>query len=356
VALVPREVSHLVAAGHEVMVPAGAGSAAGFDDASYESAGARILADPATEADVLFGIGPLGPEDAAGVRVVIGLLDPLGSPEVAAALADKGLTAFSMEMIPRTTLAQSMDVLSSQATAAGYAAVLLGAMELPRFFPMLMTAAGTIRPARVLVLGAGVAGLQAIAVARRLGAVVSGYDIRPAAREQVESLGAKFVGGPVAAQAEDAGGYATAVDEETRRSQQAALAKAVAGSDVVITAQVPGGKAPLLVTEEMVESMKPGSVVIDLAAATGGNCAVTRADERVMHHGVIVLGPTNLAATTAGDASEMYSRNITALFDHLSVEGRLDLQSEDEIAAGACVAHGGRVVSERVRALLGMEG
>jgi NAD/NADP transhydrogenase alpha subunit len=226
----------------------------------------------------------------------------------------------AMELIPRTTQAQAMDALSSQATAAGYQAALLAATRLPRFLPMLMTAAGTVPPARVLVIGAGVAGLQAIATARRLGAVVSGYDIRPAAAEQVQSLGATFVGGPVEAAAEAAGGYAAAVDDETRRRQAAALAEHVAAADIVITtAQVPGKPAPLLVTREMVESMRPGSVVIDLAASTGGNCAATVPDEEVEVEGVLVLGPRDLAVGTAGHASEMYSRNVTALIQHLEL-------------------------------------
>jgi NAD(P) transhydrogenase subunit alpha len=258
-----------------------------------------------------------------------------------------------MEMIPRTTLAQSMDALSSQATVAGYEAVLLAASASPRFFPMLMTAAGTIRPASVLVLGAGVAGLQAIATARRLGAIVSGYDIRPAAREQVESLGAKFVGGPVLEQNETSGGYAGEVDEETKAAQQSALAAAVAKADVIITtAQVPGRRAPLLITRQMVETMSPGSVVIDLAASTGGNCELTRPGEIVDHSDVLIHGPLDLASHTAAHASEMYSRNVTSLFTYLFGANGKHSDPSDEIAVDSCVTRAGAVVSERVRTAL----
>jgi NAD(P) transhydrogenase subunit alpha len=257
-----------------------------------------------------------------------------------------------MEFVPRTTLAQSMDALSSQATVAGYEAVLLAASASPRFFPMLMTAAGTIRPSRVLVLGAGVAGLQAIATARRLGAIVSGYDIRPAAREQVESLGASFVGGPVLDDSETSGGYATEVDEETKAKQQKALAAAVSAADVIITtAQVPGRAAPVLVTTEMVESMKPGAVIIDLAASSGGNCELTEDGSVVNHGGVFIHGPSDLASRTPADASEMYSRNITALFEYLfgGDDPHVD-DPDDEIAAGSCIVAGGVITNERIRA------
>ena len=352
VAVIPREVQHLVAAGHRVAIPRGAGAAAGFPDDAYATAGAELTAGDPAAADLLFAIGPLRTSDLGGARAVIALLDPLGDPAAIADIAATGATAFSLELLPRTTLAQSMDVLSSQATAAGYEAVLLAASTLPRFFPMLTTAAGTIRPAGVLVLGAGVAGLQAIATARRLGAIVSGYDIRPAARDQIESLGARFVGGPVAA-ADGGGGYAAEVDEATRRSQQEALAAAVKTADVVITtAQVPGRRAPVLVTTAMVETMKPGAVVIDLAASTGGNCEVTVADQTVVHHGVTVLGPTDLASAKAGNASEMFSRNVVALFDHLAANGGFDPDPTDEIAAACRVTAGGQVVAERVRSAL----
>lgn len=351
VALSPRGVAKLVAAGHEVALYAGSGEGSGFPDADYTEAGAKVVTEGTIEADLLVGVGPLTAHDVDGVAAVVGLLDPLGNPRTLAEIAATGVTAIAMEMIPRTTLAQPMDVLSSQATVVGYQAVLLAASELPRFFPMMMTAAGTIRPARVLVLGAGVAGLQAVATARRLGAVVSGYDIRTAAREQVESLGASFVGGPVQQEAETAGGYAGQVDEDTRAAQLEALADAVATSDVVITtAQVPGRSAPILVTEEMVGTMQPGSLIVDCAASTGGNCEVTRPGEVVSHRGVTVHGPLDLASGTAGDASEMYSRNLVALIQHLAGEDGLVL--EDEIGREACVARNGEITNERVRAAL----
>jgi len=354
VALVPRGATTLIEAGHHVVVPAGAGSAAGFRDEDYRNAGAEVDDGPAREADLVLAVGPVTAGDVAPTGAVISFLDPLGDPAGIAALAGAGITAFAMEAIPRTTLAQSMDALSSQATSAGYEAVLAGAAQLPRFLPMMMTAAGTIRPAKVLVLGAGVAGLTAIATARRLGAIVAGYDIRPAAREQVESLGATFVGGPVEESAEDAGGYAGAVTEDTRQAQLEALATHVAAADLVITtAQVPGREAPLLVTTEMVEAMAPGSVVVDLAAASGGNCEVSAPDRTVVHHGVTVMGPVDLPSRTAGHSSDMYSRNVVSLLTHLTGEdGMLAMDMDDEITAAACVAHDGAVVSERVRALL----
>lgn len=351
VALVPKAVSELVAAGHSVVVPSGAGHAAGFTDDAYRTAGATIADEEG--GDLLVGVGPLTAGDLKGATTVIGFMDPLGSPTAIRDIAASGATAYAMEMIPRTTLAQSMDALSSQATVAGYEAVLLAARTSPRFFPMLMTAAGTIRPSKVLVLGAGVAGLQAIATARRLGAIVSGYDIRPEAREQVESLGAAFVGGPVVDQGADSGGYAGEVDEATRAAQQEALAAAVAAADVVITtAQVPGRAAPRLISADMLDAMKPGAVVVDLAASTGGNCDGTRADETVERNGVIILGPTDLASQTPAHASEMFSRNVTSLFDHLFGEkGHAD-DPDDVIAVGSRVATGGEVVNERVKSAL----
>jgi len=349
VALVPRSVSTLTAAGHRVIVPPGAGTRAGLTDEAYLAAGAE-LSDAAIAADLVVGLGPLTADQIGPTKAVVGFLDPLGAPAEIARFADAGVTALAMELIPRSTLAQSMDALSSQATSAGYEAVLLGAFALPRFLPMMMTAAGTIRPAKVLVLGAGVAGLQAIATARRLGAIVSGYDIRPAAREQVESLGAKFVGGPVIETAETAGGYATEVDETTRAEQQAALAAAVAESDLVITtAQVQGRRAPLLITTAMVESMRAGSVIIDVAASTGGNCELTKLAEVVEHGGVTIHGPFDLARNTAGDASEMFSRNVVSLLTHLTRDGVLVIDPDDEIGTSACVARDGQIVDDRVR-------
>jgi len=353
VALVPHSVATLVAAGHRVIVPPGAGSHAGLNDDAYRSAGAEV-SEGAPQADLVVGLGPFTIDDVGPAKSVVGFIDPLGSPAEIARFAKAGITALAMELIPRSTLAQSMDALSSQANSAGYEAVLLGALSLPRFLPMMTTAAGTIRPARVLVLGAGVAGLQAIATARRLGAVVSGYDIRPAAAEQVESLGAKFVGGPTVEQAQASGGYAAEVDDATRQAQQAALATAVSESDLVITtAQVPGRRAPVLLTTAMIESMRPGSVVIDLAAPTGGNCELTVLGEVVDHGGISIHGPVDLARNTAGDASDMYSRNVVNLLTHLIHNGSLTIDPADEIASSVCVARDGEVTSDRVRTALG---
>jgi NAD(P) transhydrogenase subunit alpha len=353
VALVPRSVAALTAAGHQVLFPAGAGAAAGLPDAAYADAGAEVFTGAVPAADLVVAVGPVGLDEVRPTAAVIAFLDPLGRPSEMARLAAAGLTAVAMELIPRTTQAQAMDALSSQATAAGYQAVLLAATRLPRFLPMMMTAAGTVPPARVLVIGAGVAGLQAIATARRLGAIVAGYDIRPAAAEQVQSLGATFVGGPVEQASGAAGGYAGQVGEGTRARQLAALAPHVAAADIVIaTAQVPGKPAPRLITRRMVESMKPGSVVVDLAASTGGNCEATVADEEVDVEGVLVLGPRDLAAGTAGHASEMYSRNVTALIRHLAPEGRLALDPADPIAAAACVTYAGEILVPAVRAAL----
>lgn len=350
VALAPRGVAALVADGHRVAIPAGAGTAAGFPDYQFREAGADVFVDAVPTADLVAAVGPVTVDEVGPTAAVIAFLEPLARPAEIARFAEAGVTAFAMEMIPRTTQAQGMDALSSQATAAGYQAVLLAATRLPRFFPMMMTAAGTVPPARVLVIGAGVAGLQAIATARRLGAVVSGYDIRPAAAEQVRSLGATFVGGPVDAAAESAGGYATAVDEETRRRQAAALADHVAQADIVITtAQVPGRPAPRLITREMVEQMRPGSIVVDLAAPSGGNCEVTVPGAEVRAGEALVIGPRDLAAGTAGHASEMYSRNVVALIRHLASEGRIVVDPKDPITAAACVAHAGEM-SPAVRA------
>jgi NAD(P) transhydrogenase subunit alpha len=353
VALVPRSVKKLTEAGHRVAVPAGAGWPAGHPDTEYAEAGADVFDGDPPHADVVVAVGPVTAEEVGTTDAVIAFLDPLGRPHEIARFAEAGLTALAMELVPRTTQAQVMDALSSQATAAGYEAVLLGAASLPRFMPMLMSAAGTIPPARVLVIGAGVAGLQAIATARRLGARVAGYDIRPAAREQIESLGATFVGGPVADDAETAGGYASEVGEETRSRQLEALGDHVAGADIVITtAQVPGRPAPQLVSQGMIESMKPGAVVVDLAASTGGNCEPTRPGETVEVGGVLVMGPLDLASRNAGHASEMYARNVTALIEHLDDDGQLVVDPEDGIAAATCVTRDGRVVLDRVREAL----
>jgi NAD(P) transhydrogenase subunit alpha len=353
VALVPKTVKRLVEAGHRVALPAGAGTAAGFPDDAYAEAGAEVFEGDPPEADLVAAVGPVTAEDVASTGAVVSFLNPLGDPAGIERFARAGIDALAMEMIPRTTLAQSMDALSSQANVAGYEAVILGAALLPRFLPMMMTAAGTIPPARVLVLGAGVAGLQAIATARRLGARVSGYDIRPEAAEQIESLGATFVGGPLEEQDAASGGYASEVSEETKARQQESLARHVADSDLVVTtAQVPGRAAPRLVTNEMVDSMKPGSVIVDLAASTGGNCEATVAGETVDRNGVTVAGPLDLASRTAGHASEMYSRNVAELIEYLTDDaGVLVLDPEDEIATCA-VVRDGEITNERVRAAL----
>jgi len=354
VALVPESVSKLAADGVTVVVEPGAGLEAGFPDAQYTKAGAELGADRAAvlrEADLVAMVGAPSFEgagsDVAGMRegtALVGFLNPLQRKDLVEALAARQITSFSMELIPRITRAQSMDALSSQATIAGYKAVLLGASSLGKMFPMLMTAAGTIAPARVLVLGAGVAGLQAIATARRLGAIVQGYDIRPAVKEQVESLGAQWVGMAME-EAVGAGGYAKELDEAAKQKAAAHLQKLVADADVVITtAQVPGRPAPRLIPTSMVEGMRPGSVVVDLAAESGGNCELTRAGEEVTHGGVRVLGPVNLVSTVPLHASQMYSRNVTTLLKHLIKEGALALDLDDEITRGALVTHAGEVV------------
>jgi len=365
VALVPDSVKQLRKKGLEVVVQAGAGLAAGFGDAEFESAGARIESDAAglwSGADVVLKAeapGELaeGGHEADRMRegaVLIGSLRPLELPGLVSRLAERRVTAFAMELIPRITRAQSMDVLSSMATVAGYHAVLLAATRLPRLFPMLVTAAGTLSPARVLVVGAGVAGLQAIASARRLGAVVEAYDTRPAVREQVQSLGAKFVELPLeTGEAQDSGGYARAQSEEFYAKQRELLGEVAKKCDVVITtALVPGAPAPRLLEESAVEGMKPGSVIVDLAAANGGNVALTRADERVEAHGVKIFGPTNLASAIPFNASQMYSRNLVTFLGHLVSEGKIELDLEDELTHGPLLTHEGRVANERVRGLL----
>ena len=360
VAVTPTVVGRLVGAGHVVEVEAGAGGDASFDDRSYGDAGAEIVETTSSAAVLIAVVGPPSVDLAATFpegSAVIGFLDPFASGDLLREFAARRITAFAMEEIPRTTLAQSMDALSSQASAAGYHAVLLAAVETPRFFPMLMTAAGTMPPVKLLVLGAGVAGLQAIATAKRLGAVVSAYDIRPQVKEQIESLGARFVAGPVDESAASASGYAKEVGDDTQRRQQAALAKHVADADVVITtAQIPGRPAPLSISREMVERMRPGSVIIDVAAPNGGNCELTRPGEDILESGVLVMGPTDLAGRVAVDASEMYARNVAALIDHITDEnGRLDLDFDDEIVAGSCITHGGEITHSVARRLLGKE-
>lgn len=354
VALVPDSVGRLAGAGLDVALQAGAGDAASLPDAAYEAAGARVVPDAAALyglAEIVVKVQRPSPDEVALLRdgqILVAFLQPLLEPELVRSIADRGATAFSMDAIPRITRAQPMDALSSQATIAGYKAVLLAASSLPRLFPMLMTAAGTITPARVLVLGAGVAGLQAIATARRLGGVVSAFDTRPVVKEQVESLGASFLEIEVEG-GETAGGYATELSEEQHRLEQELIAEHVAESDVVITtAAIPGRRAPVLVTEESVRSMRPGSVIVDLAAETGGNCALTRPGETVVADGVTIVGLFNLPSSVPQHASQMYSRNVQALLLHLVGEGRLELDFEDEITRETCVAHEGRVLKGAV--------
>ena len=358
VALVPAAVPNLTKAGLQVVVEAGAGAAAGYPDADYAAKGAKVAADRAEvfrAADIVVQILCHGSNDKTGKadvpffrngQVLIGFLRPLGSIETIQEIAAKGVTSFSVELMPRTTRAQSMDVLSSMATICGYKAVVLAADTSPRIFPMLTTAAGTITPGRVLVIGAGVAGLQAIATARRLGAVASAYDLRPAAKEQVQSLGGRFVELPIEAKdAEDARGYARAQDETFYKRQRELLGKVVSESDVVITAAViPGKKPPILVTKEMVASMAPGSVIIDLAGERGGNCELTRPE-----HGVTIIGWFNLASTVPYHASQMYARNVSAFLLHLVKDGKLQLNMDDEIVRETMLTQGGEVVNARVR-------
>ena len=359
VALTPEVAGRLKARELEVLVESGAGERSHITDAAFEEAGARIgSSGEALGAEIVTVVKAPSAEEIGRLQrgaVVIGFLDPLTDADTVRALASAGVTAFAMEAIPRVTRAQSMDALSSQATVAGYRAVLLAAESQDRFFPMLTTAAGTIKPATVLVLGAGVAGLQAIATARRLGAVVTGYDVRAAVREQVESLGARFLNLGVKADAEGAGGYAKELSEEEQRRQQQAMAEAIGRFDVVITtAAVPGRRAPLLVTAAAVEGMKPGSVVVDLAAATGGNCELTEPGRTVDHGDVAIIGPLDLAAEMPEHASALYARNVQALLELLvSKEGQLELNWEDEILAGACITRDGEIVHEGARQAAG---
>jgi NAD(P) transhydrogenase subunit alpha len=360
VALVPDGVQTLAKAGFEVRVESGAGEGAGFADTEFEAAGARVASGAALRqgADVFLKVQPPADSEIAALpngSALIALLRPLDEPTRAARLAERGVTAFALELVPRITRAQAMDVLSSQATVAGYRAVILAAERLPKMFPLLTTAAGTLAAARVFVIGAGVAGLQAIATARRLGAVVEAYDTRPAVAEQVRSLGAKFVELPLeAGEAEDQGGYARAQSDEFYARQRALMAERAARSDVVITtALVPGQRAPLLLEEEGVKGMRAGSVVVDLAAPNGGNCASTVPGETVVRHGVTVIGETNLPSALARDASQMFSKNVVALFRHLAKDGALQVDLDDEITRGALVARGGQVVHEAVKGRVG---
>jgi len=362
VALVPAAVPPLVKAGLQVVVEEGAGTAAGFPDDMYRAQGATTAsrADLFRSADIVLQVRatPATPSLLRSGQTIIGFADPLGAPQAVHEIAATGAMLFSMELMPRITRAQSMDALSSMATIAGYKGVLLAATALPRIFPMLMTAAGTISPARVFIVGAGVAGLQAISTARRLGAKVEAYDVRPAVKEQVQSLGAKFVELPLdAADSEDKGGYAKAQDESFYRRQREMMLKVVAASDVVITtALIPGKPAPTLVTREMVEAMAPGSVIVDLAAERGGNCELTKPDQTVVHRGVTILGPSNPPALAPYHASQMYSKNITTFLSHLlgkdgASQPALPINPDDEITRETLLTRGGEVVHPRVRDL-----
>ncbi|MBE9099090.1 Re/Si-specific NAD(P)(+) transhydrogenase subunit alpha [Vacuolonema iberomarrocanum] len=361
VALIPDMVKRLVGMGVEVLVEAQAGAGSFFTDEAYVAAGATIVKghrELLGAADLVLKVSPPGEWEDGQSEVdllpenttLIGFLHPLGKPEMIAKLAERNITALSMELVPRTTRAQSMDALSSQASVAGYQAVLLGAEALPRFLPMLTTAAGTIRPAKVFVIGAGVAGLQAIATARRLGAVVEAFDIRPAVKEEVQSLGAKFVEVTMDEETVAEGGYAREISEDSKERSRQVVAEHVQQADIVITtAQVPGKHAPLLVTQEMVESMKPGSVIVDLAAEQGGNCACTEAGRTVITNEVTILGPINLASYTPVHSSQMYSKNILNLLTTLIQDGEMKLNFEDDIISSVCLTHQGEVRNARVQ-------
>jgi proton-translocating NAD(P)+ transhydrogenase subunit alpha len=363
VALVPMVIPMLTKAGCEVVIEAGAGEEAGYPDSHYVQKGAKIIPERATvfeTADIIVQVLCYGSNDITGKadlpllrrnQILIGFLRPLGSMEVVQEIANTGVTAFSVELVPRTTRAQSMDALSSMGTICGYKAVLIAADTLPRIFPMLTTAAGTITPARVLIIGAGVAGLQAIATARRLGAVASAYDLRPAAKEQVQSLGGRFIELPIEAKdAQDARGYGTAQDESFYARQRELLGRVVAESDVVITAAVvPGKQSPVLVTADMVQGMAPGSVIFDLASERGGNCELTKTGQTVIEHGVRIIGRINLASGVPYHASQMYARNVTAFILHILKDGKLRLDRDDEIIRETLLTSGGEVVNDRVR-------
>jgi NAD(P) transhydrogenase subunit alpha len=358
VALTPKVFDVLKKLNAEVWIERGAGVEAGFPDADYAAKGAHLASanEVREHAGVLLHVRVPLPDGLNG-KTSIGFCDPLSNPDLAAKFAAAGATLFSMELIPRISRAQSMDALSSMASIAGYKAVILAANTLPRLFPMMTTAAGTIPPARVFIMGAGVAGLQAIATARRLGAVVSGFDVRAAVREQIESLGAKFVninlGG---AKAEGEGGYAKALDEDALRLQREQMSTFMREQDVVITtAAVPGKRAPILITKEMVHAMAPGSVIVDLAAERGGNCELTKVGETVIEHGVTILGPSNLPATVPYHASQMYARNLVTLLKHLvNKEGQLTIDTKDEITRESLITYNGEVVNPRIQALLGV--
>ena len=366
VALTPQIAGQLVADGIEVLVEAGAGEASSNLDGAYAEAGARIVPDAPSlygEADLVLRVGRPSDEEVQMLRqgtVLIGTLGTLARPELAQKLAERGVTAISMDAIPRITRAQSMDTLSSQATVGGYKAVLIAAERLPKFMPLLTTAAGTVRPAKGIVMGAGVAGLMAIGTARRLGAVVEATDVRPAVKEQVQSLGGTFLEVEMTdeekAKAETAGGYATEMSDDYKRRQAELIAERVTEADFVITtALIPGRPAPRLVTDEMVKSMKPGSVIVDMAAEMGGNVEGTEPGKEVVRHGVKIIGFTNLPATMPGSATQMYAKNVQTLVKHLVKDGRIDLDFADEITRGATITHDGKVIHEATAKALGIE-
>jgi NAD(P) transhydrogenase subunit alpha len=367
VALVPDLISHYKRAGYRVVVETEAGLAAGYTDEAYRNKGADIEKSRDSvfdAANVIMQVRGYGANPDKGKKdlkqykqnqIVIGHFEPLSEPKLIKEVADKGATAFAMELVPRITRAQSMDALSSMATVAGYKAVLIAAEALPKMFPMFMTAAGTITPAHVFIVGAGVAGLQAIATAKRLGAIVHAYDIRPAVKEQVESLGAKFVEMELeAGEAEDKGGYAKAMDEEFYRKQRELMTKVVAENDVVVTtAAVPGKKAPLLVTEDMIKGMRPGSVIVDLAAERGGNCELTKEGETITAHGVTIFGPVNLPASAPYHASQMYAKNVLTFLQNMTKENKIAVNTDDEIIRDTMLTRDGKVVNPKVLELLG---
>ena len=360
VALMPESVKKLVGLGTTVIIESRAGLNAARTDDDYREAGAEINSNRESllaDADVLAVVNRPSANDFGRLKkgaVVVGFLRPLDEPAALLPAVDRGVTTFSVELIPRITRAQAMDALSSMATVAGYKAVLIGATHIPRMFPLLMTAAGTVPPARVLVLGAGVAGLQAIATARRLGAVVEGYDVRAAAGEQVKSLGATFLEVDLGGiKTEDAGGYAVELSDEAMNRGRALIAEHAKKADLVITtAQVPGRRAPLLITEEAVNGMKRGSIIVDLAGATGGNCALSQADVTVEREGVTIIAPTNLPATIPVHASQLYSRNVTSFLSLLIKDGQLQIDMKDDVVGPSCVTHNGEVVNQRVAAAL----
>ncbi len=363
VALVPDVVKRLVKQGLEIWIESGAGVPASASDADYEAAGAQITDGDRiwNESDAVLTVAasktlrgqPHRLEGLKSGSVIIGFLDPLGDLDLVKTLADKGVTSFSMELVPRISRAQSMDALSSQASIGGYKAVLLAAAALPKYFPMLTTAAGTIAPAKVLVVGAGVAGLQAIATARRLGAVVESFDIRPEVKEQVQSLGANFIDITFEEETRAEGGYAKELSQAAQEHTQKVLTEHVQKSDVVITtAQVPGKKAPRIVTEEMVEGMKAGAVVVDMAANQGGNCAYSESGRTIVHNGITIMGPDNLPTTVPVHASQLYAKNLSALLKLLVQDDALNLNFEDEIIKGACLTNGGDILNGRVKSML----